>query len=51
MNRIIRSSSHFAALMTPFPANIFPNIEAPKVKKNTPKNQPSCFLFDVLLFH
>ena len=51
MNHIIRSSSHFAALMTAFLANIFLNIEGTNVKKTRRKNQPSCFLFHVLLFH
>ena len=31
----------FPAPMTPFPVNIFPNIEAPKVPNNIPRNTPS----------
>ena len=38
----------FPALMTPFPVNIFPNVEAPNVPSNIQKNLPiylfiSCF--------
>ena len=31
----------FAAPMTPFSVNIFPNIEAPEVPNNIPRNTPS----------
>ena len=30
--------------MNPFPVNIFPSIEAPKVPNNVPRNPPSCLL-------
>ena len=32
----------FPAIITPFPVNIFPNTEAPKVPNNMPRNPPSC---------
>ena len=36
--------------MTPIPVNIFPNIDEHKVSNNIPKNPPSCFLFNALMF-
>ena len=30
------------ALVTPFPVNIFPSIEAPKVSNNILRNPPHC---------
>ena len=36
--------------MTPFPVNIFPNFEAPKVSNNIARNPPSCVLLHELMF-